>query len=170
MIEGLIRSVFRSLVQGLIWTAGVMFKVLHALNVPINVQEVRLAICSAVMITAASLLTAALFFYEYLSLYLLLEPEFLCVCFVVVLWSCELRFFDLQVCVFTAPLFSAFCSLAAYLLVKEIRGRGAGLTAAAFMAMVPSYISRSVAGSFDNEGVAIFALVFVFFLYVKVRG
>lgn len=36
------------------------------------------------------------------------------------------------------------------------------------MAMVPSYISRSVAGSFDNEGVAIFALVFVFFLYVKV--
>ncbi len=69
---------------------------------------------------------------------------------------------------FTAPLFSAFCSLAAYLLVKEIRGQGAGLTAAAFMAMVPSYISRSVAGSFDNEGVAIFALVFVFFLYVKV--
>ena len=36
------------------------------------------------------------------------------------------------------------------------------------MAMVPSYISRSVAGSFDNEGVAIFALVFVFYLYVKV--
>lgn len=73
-----------------------------------------------------------------------------------------------QVCVFTAPLFSAFCSLAAYLFVKEIRGQGAGLTAAAFMAMVPSYISRSVAGSFDNEGVAIFALVFVFYLYVKV--
>ncbi len=75
---------------------------------------------------------------------------------------------DTQVCVFTAPLFSAFCSLAAYLFVKEIRGQGAGLTAAAFMAMVPSYISRSVAGSFDNEGVAIFALVFVFYLYVKV--
>ena len=74
-----------------------------------------------------------------------------------------------QVCVFTAPLFSAFCALAAYLFVKEIRGQGAGLTAAAFMAMVPSYISRSVAGSFDNEGVAIFALVFVFYLYVKVR-
>ena len=76
----------------------------------------------------------------------------------------------LQVCVFTAPLFSAFCALAAYLFVKEIRGQGAGLTAAAFMAMVPSYISRSVAGSYDNEGVAIFALVFVFFLYVKVWG
>ncbi len=70
---------------------------------------------------------------------------------------------------FTAPLFSAFCALAAYLFVKEIRGQGAGLTAAAFMAMVPSYISRSVAGSYDNEGVAIFALVFVFYLYVKVQ-
>ena len=78
------------------------------------------------------------------------------------------RRLNTQVCVFTAPLFSAFCALAAYLFVKEIRGQGAGLTAAAFMAMVPSYISRSVAGSFDNEGVAIFALVFVFYLYVKV--
>ena len=79
------------------------------------------------------------------------------------------HFESVQVCVFTAPLFSAFCALAAYLFVKEIRGQGAGLTAAAFMAMVPSYISRSVAGSFDNEGVAIFALVFVFYLYVKVQ-
>lgn len=33
---------------------------------------------------------------------------------------------------------------------------------------VPSYISRSVAGSYDNEAVAIFALVFTFYLYVKV--
>ncbi len=74
----------------------------------------------------------------------------------------------LQVCVFLAPLFSAFCALSAYLFVKEIRGQGAGLMAAAFTAIVPSYISRSVAGSFDNEGVAIFALVFVFYLYVKV--
>lgn len=74
----------------------------------------------------------------------------------------------IQVCVFTAPLFSAFCALATYAFVKEIRGQGAGLVASAFMALVPSYISRSVAGSFDNEGVAIFALVFVFFLYIKV--
>lgn len=68
---------------------------------------------------------------------------------------------------FTAPLFSALCALATYAFVKEIRGQGAGLVASAFIALVPSYISRSVAGSFDNEGVAIFALVFVFFLYVK---
>lgn len=35
------------------------------------------------------------------------------------------------------------------------------------MAIVPSYISRSVAGSYDNEGVAIFALVITFYLWVK---
>jgi len=33
--------------------------------------------------------------------------------------------------------------------------------------MVPSYISRSVAGSYDNEAVAIFALVLTFYLYIK---
>lgn len=73
-----------------------------------------------------------------------------------------------EVCVFTAPLFSAFCALATYGLVKEVKNESAGLAAAAFMAAVPSYISRSVAGSFDNEAVAIFALVFTFYAYVKV--
>lgn len=49
-----------------------------------------------------------------------------------------------------------------------MRGPGAGLASAAFVGIVPSYISRSVAGSYDNEGVAIFALMFVFFFYIKV--
>ncbi|GLT51703.1 hypothetical protein SLA2020_250960 [Shorea laevis] len=71
------------------------------------------------------------------------------------------------VCVFTAPIFSAFASWATYLLTKEVKGSGAGLTAAALLAMVPSYISRSVAGSYDNEAVAIFALIFTFYLYIK---
>ncbi|CAK9329434.1 unnamed protein product [Citrullus colocynthis] len=71
------------------------------------------------------------------------------------------------VCVFTAPVFSAFASWATYLLTKEVKGPGAGLTAAALLAMVPSYISRSVAGSYDNEAVAIFALIFTFYLYLK---
>ncbi|KAL5835910.1 hypothetical protein ACOSQ4_015407 [Xanthoceras sorbifolium] len=71
------------------------------------------------------------------------------------------------VCVFTAPIFSAFASWATYLLTKEVKGAGAGLTAAVLLAMVPSYISRSVAGSYDNEAVAIFALIFTFYLYIK---
>lgn len=31
----------------------------------------------------------------------------------------------------------------------------------------PGYISRSVAGSFDNEGIAIFALQFTYYLWVR---
>lgn len=104
------RVVGGTVYPGLIFTAGLMHNVLHALNLPIHVQEV---------------------------------------------------------CVFTAPVFSALCALAAYLFVSEIRSKGAGLLAGAFVGIVPSYISRSVAGSFDNEGVAIFALIFTFYTYLK---
>ncbi|MCL7035937.1 hypothetical protein MKW94_014945 [Papaver nudicaule] len=95
---------------GLTLTAGTLYKILHALNIPLSVETV---------------------------------------------------------CVFTAPIFSAFAAWATFLLTKEVKGTGAGLTAAALLAMVPSYISRSVAGSYDNEAVAIFALIFTFYLYIK---
>ena len=39
--------------------------------------------------------------------------------------------------------------------------------AAGFIAIVPGYISRSVAGSYDNEGIAIFALMFTCYLWIK---
>lgn len=73
-----------------------------------------------------------------------------------------------EVCVFTAPVFSAFTSICTYLITKEISGNsGAGLLSALFMAIIPSYMSRSVAGSYDNEAVAIFALVFSFYTFVR---
>jgi asparagine N-glycosylation enzyme membrane subunit Stt3 len=37
------------------------------------------------------------------------------------------------------------------LLEQELWSEGAGLFAACFIAIVPGYISRSVAGSYDNE-------------------
>ncbi|KAK5131665.1 oligosaccharyl transferase stt3 subunit [Cryomyces antarcticus] len=43
----------------------------------------------------------------------------------------------------------------------------AGLLAAIFMGITPGYISRSVAGSYDNEAIAIFLLVFTFYLWIK---
>jgi len=43
----------------------------------------------------------------------------------------------------------------------------AGLLAAAFIGIVPGYISRSVAGSYDNEAIAIFLLMFTFFSWIK---
>eukprot|EP01134_Creolimax_fragrantissima_P008257 CFRG8257T1 len=72
-----------------------------------------------------------------------------------------------EVCVFLAPLFSGFSAIAAYLLTKELKDEGAGLLAAAFMGIAPGYISRSVAGSYDNEGIAIFALIYTYYCWIK---
>ena len=72
-----------------------------------------------------------------------------------------------DICVFLAPLFSGLTAIATYLLTKELWSRGAGLFAAGFIAIVPGYISRSVAGSYDNEGIAIFALMFTYYLWIK---
>jgi dolichyl-diphosphooligosaccharide--protein glycosyltransferase len=57
-----------------------------------------------------------------------------------------------EVCVFLAPLFSGFTAVATYLLTSEVKDSSAGLLAAAFIGIAPGYISRSVAGSYDNEG------------------
>uniref|UniRef100_A0AAY4BYH2 Dolichyl-diphosphooligosaccharide--protein glycosyltransferase subunit STT3B n=1 Tax=Denticeps clupeoides TaxID=299321 RepID=A0AAY4BYH2_9TELE len=72
-----------------------------------------------------------------------------------------------DVCVFLAPVFSGLTAISTFLLTRELWNQGAGLLAACFIAIVPGYISRSVAGSFDNEGIAIFALQFTYFLWVK---
>lgn len=73
-----------------------------------------------------------------------------------------------NVCVLLAPGFSGLTALAMYLLTCEMsKSPSAGLLAAAFMGIAPGYISRSVAGSYDNEAIAIFLLVFTFFLWIK---
>ena len=73
-----------------------------------------------------------------------------------------------NMCVFIAPIFAAATAIASYLLTYEATRRtNTSLLAAAFVGLVPSYISRSVGGSYDNEAVAIFALIFTFYLWVK---
>uniref|UniRef100_H2YNQ0 Dolichyl-diphosphooligosaccharide--protein glycosyltransferase subunit STT3A n=1 Tax=Ciona savignyi TaxID=51511 RepID=H2YNQ0_CIOSA len=72
-----------------------------------------------------------------------------------------------NMCVFLAPLFSSFTAIVTYHLTKELSNSGAGLVAAAFMAIVPGYISRSVAGSYDNEGIAIFCMLITYTLWIK---
>jgi asparagine N-glycosylation enzyme membrane subunit Stt3 len=62
---------------------------------------------------------------------------------------------------------SGLTAISTYFLTKELWSAGAGLFAACFIAIVPGYISRSVAGSYDNEGIAIFALQFTYFLWIK---
>lgn len=86
-------------------------------------------------------------------------------------WTLDFFAFPLDirnVCVFIAPSFAAFTSISTYLFTKECTNRSeSALLAALFIAIVPSYISRSVAGSYDNEAVAIWALTNTFYLWIK---
>ncbi|KAJ4461514.1 putative Dolichyl-diphosphooligosaccharide--protein glycosyltransferase subunit STT3 [Paratrimastix pyriformis] len=104
------RIIGGTIYPGLMWSAGIMYKVLNFLAFPIDVR------------------------------------------------NC---------CVFISPLFASFTVIVTYLMTKEVRDKKAGLFAAAFVAIAPGYISRSVAGSFDNECISIFALLFVFYLWIK---
>ena len=72
-----------------------------------------------------------------------------------------------NVCVMLAPFMAGNTALATYGITKEIMNGGSALFAAFMVSLAPGYISRSVAGSYDNECVAIFAMVFAFYLWVK---
>eukprot|EP00283_Hemiselmis_rufescens_P025071 CAMPEP_0173448732 /NCGR_PEP_ID=MMETSP1357-20121228/41385_1 /TAXON_ID=77926 /ORGANISM="Hemiselmis rufescens, Strain PCC563" /LENGTH=442 /DNA_ID=CAMNT_0014415269 /DNA_START=13 /DNA_END=1337 /DNA_ORIENTATION=- len=74
-----------------------------------------------------------------------------------------------DVCVYLSPFFAANTTLVTYYLGKEVAGgdRGVGLVAAVLVSVVPGYIQRSVAGSYDNEGIAIFALMLTFYWFIR---
>ncbi|KDE07519.1 dolichyl-diphosphooligosaccharide-protein glycosyltransferase subunit stt3 [Microbotryum lychnidis-dioicae p1A1 Lamole] len=76
-----------------------------------------------------------------------------------------------EVCVQLAPMFSGLTAFATYLFAREVGKDGSrestGLWAALFIGIAPGYISRSVAGSYDNEAIAIFILMFTFYLWIK---
>lgn len=83
-----------------------------------------------------------------------------------------LHFFNIPVdirdiCVMLAPVFSALTALVAYAFTSEMKDEASGLLAAAFIGIAPGYTSRSVAGSYDNEAIAIFLLVFTFYLWIR---
>lgn len=72
-----------------------------------------------------------------------------------------------NICVLLAPAFSGVTAVFTYLLTKEMKDGSAGLLAALFMGIAPGYISRSVAGSYDNEAIAITLLMATFYLWIK---
>ena len=73
-----------------------------------------------------------------------------------------------NICVLLAPACSGLTAYATYLLTSEMAtSPSAGLLSAIFMGIAPGYISRSVAGSYDNEAIAIFLLVYTFYLWIK---
>lgn len=72
-----------------------------------------------------------------------------------------------NVCVMFAPAFSGATAIFTYLFTKEMKDLNAGLLAAIFMGIAPGYISRSVAGSYDNEAIAITLLMATFYFWIK---
>jgi dolichyl-diphosphooligosaccharide--protein glycosyltransferase len=72
-----------------------------------------------------------------------------------------------NICVFLAPFFSSLTVIMTYLLTKELSTSAAGLVAACLISIVPGYISRSVAGSYDNEAIAIFCMLLTYYLWIK---
>ena len=72
------------------------------------------------------------------------------------------------ICVFVPPIFASFTSIASFFLGKEVTGRKeCGLLCSLFISIVPGYISRSIAGGYDNEAVAITAMIITFYFFVK---
>lgn len=84
-----------------------------------------------------------------------------------ILHALHIPFHIRDICVFLAPIFSGLTAITTFFLTKELWNTGAGLLAACFISIAPGYISRSVAGSYDNEGIAIFALMLTFFLWIR---
>ncbi|ANB15811.1 dolichyl-diphosphooligosaccharide--protein glycosyltransferase subunit STT3 [Sugiyamaella lignohabitans] len=83
-----------------------------------------------------------------------------------------LRWFSLpidirNICVMLAPAFSGLTAYVTYLFTTEMKNETAGLLAAIFMGIAPGYISRSVAGSYDNEAIAITLLMVTFYFWIK---
>jgi len=83
------------------------------------------------------------------------------------MWMINITIDIRNVCVFLAPFFSSLTTIITYLLTKEVKDTGAGLVAAATIAIVPGYISRSVAGSYDNEAIAIFCMLLTYYMWIK---
>ncbi|XDT38500.1 Oligosaccharyl transferase STT3 subunit [Nakaseomyces glabratus] len=74
-----------------------------------------------------------------------------------------------NICVLFAPAFAGITAIATYQFTKELKDSSAGLLAAVFMAIVPGYISRSVAGSYDNEAISITLLMITFMFWIKAQ-
>lgn len=72
-----------------------------------------------------------------------------------------------NICVLLAPAFSGLTAIATYCLTREMKDSNAGMLAAIFMGIAPGYISRSVAGSYDNEAIAITLLMATFYFWIK---
>ncbi|MFW9830696.1 MAG: STT3 domain-containing protein [Candidatus Thorarchaeota archaeon] len=60
-----------------------------------------------------------------------------------------------------------FGVIAIFLLGCEVGSKEIGLLAAFFMAVIPAYTQRTIAGFFDNEAIGIFAILLTMFFFIR---
>lgn len=73
-----------------------------------------------------------------------------------------------HICVFLPPVLAGITSILLYFLTLQIcKCHNTALLAATLTAICPAYISRSTAGSYDNEAIAIPLLVLTFFCWIR---
>ncbi|CDJ60271.1 oligosaccharyl transferase STT3, putative [Eimeria maxima] len=73
-----------------------------------------------------------------------------------------------DVSVYLPPAFSCLTALVAHCFAKHASGsRTAGLFAALFVGISPAYVKTSLVGSYDNECIAIFAMLWGFYMWTR---
>jgi dolichyl-diphosphooligosaccharide--protein glycosyltransferase len=65
------------------------------------------------------------------------------------------------------PVFGTITCIVAYFLGKDIAGKPAGILAALFLALNPSYIGRTSLGFFDNESMGVFAILLIILFFLR---
>jgi dolichyl-diphosphooligosaccharide--protein glycosyltransferase len=68
---------------------------------------------------------------------------------------------------FMPAIIAAFCSLIIYFIGKDIGGKPAGLLAALFLALAPSFIQRTSLGFYDTEVPGVFGLLLFTFMFLR---
>jgi dolichyl-diphosphooligosaccharide--protein glycosyltransferase len=70
-------------------------------------------------------------------------------------------------CVVYPPILGTLGVIATYFLGKEVANKEAGLFAAFFMAVIPAYTQRTIAGFFDTENVGILATILTLYFFSR---
>jgi dolichyl-diphosphooligosaccharide--protein glycosyltransferase len=70
-------------------------------------------------------------------------------------------------CVIYPPILGALGVIATYFLGKEVANKEVGLFAAFFMAVIPAYTQRTIAGFFDTENVGILATILTLYFFCR---
>jgi dolichyl-diphosphooligosaccharide--protein glycosyltransferase len=73
----------------------------------------------------------------------------------------------MTVAVLFPAIMGVFGVIAMYFLGVEVASKEIGLFAAFFMAIIPAYTQRTIAGFFDNEAIGIFAIILVLFFFMR---